>query len=291
MSRRRFLPAPIVAAMHAVSDALERPWPLPEMAAQAGLSSYHFHRLFRGALAETPASFVERLRLERAALLLLVADAPITELAWDVGFRNPETFARRFRARFGVAARDYRRCQLELFSRLGLGVGEDPGGPGAIELRHLPRMTFGIRCSIGEDEGFVFDPDAEPWRDWSIGTGIERIGITLDFPGITPPGRVRQEWGIRMQVDDGCGERIPRIVGDGLYATLAVSGHGPVPPTVYQRLFVRTMAGRYRVRPGGILELHRGDRVMVHQPVSDTKEVWSDVRVRASDRQAGSRGL
>ena len=123
--------------------------------------------MFHEATGETPAEFVERLRLERAALLLLACDEPITELAMDVGFRRPETFARRFRARFGVSARDYRRRQLQLWSELGLDAGEDPlGQPGDIAVERLPESKIEIRRSIGDDDGFTFDSSKAPWSDW-----------------------------------------------------------------------------------------------------------------------------
>ena len=100
-----------------------------------------------------------------------------------------------------------------------------------------------------------------------------RIGATLDWPGITPPGQVRQDWGRRLdgrRLADGW---VRRSIGDGPYATLTVKGAGPVPTTIYQRLFVWAMAGRYRLRPGPILEIQQGDEVVVHQPVSDAREV------------------
>jgi transcriptional regulator GlxA family with amidase domain len=112
MTFRDPLPEPVVRAMDAAERLLGEPIGLNDLARAAGLSRFHFHRVFRHAVAEPAAAFVERLRLERAALLLLAGEIPITELAWEVGFRNPETFARRFRARFEVTARDYRRHQL-----------------------------------------------------------------------------------------------------------------------------------------------------------------------------------
>ena len=97
--------------------------------------------------------------------MLLASEEPITELAMDVGFRRPETFARRFRGHFGVSARDYRRRQIELWSELGLDAGEDPlGDPGEIEVVLLPESKIEVQRCIGEDEGFSFDPARAPWK-------------------------------------------------------------------------------------------------------------------------------
>lgn len=260
MAKRTWLPAAIVQVIDRVEARLEEPWLLEAMADEACFSAFHFHRLFLEATGERPAAFVERLRLERAALMLLASEEPITELAMDVGFRRPETFARRFRNRFDTSARDYRRRQIELWSELGLDAGEDPlGEPGDIAVTRLPESIIEVRRSVGEDEGFTFDPADAPWSEWEC-AGANRIGATLDWPGITPPGRVRQDWGRCLggrRLSEGW---VRRTIGGGLYATLPAEGTGPVSPTVYQRLLVWSMAGRYRLPPGPILEVQQETR-------------------------------
>lgn len=269
--------------MDRVEARLAESWPLDRIAQEAGFSPFHFHRTFRAAVGETPTDFIERLRLERAALLLLASEEPITHLAMDVGYGRPETFARRFRARFSVSARDYRSHQMQLWSELGLDAGKDPlGEPGEIVVTHLPESKIEVRRSRGEDEGFTFDPDQPPWSDWDrpdartakpvTTAATDRFGLTLDWPGITPPGFVRQDWGRVFDghtVSDGW---VARSIGGGTYASLHVPGTGPVPPTIYQRLYVWSMAGRYRLRPGPILECFHDQAIIVHQPVRDTEE-------------------
>lgn len=274
MGKRRWIPEAIVQVVDRVEAELAEPWTLERMASEARFSDFHFHRMFRSATGETPAAFIERLRLERAALMLLASEDAITELAMDVGFRRPETFARRFRARFEVSARDYRKEQIRLWSELGLDAGEDPlGRPGEIRVAPLPRFRVELRRSVGDDEGFCFDPSATPWSEWNgAGANAKRLGLMLDWPGITPPGFVRQDWARRLDghaTEEGW---VRRSVEGGLYATLRSPGCGPVAPTVYQRLFVWSMAGRYRLRPGPIVEIQDQDGIVVHQPVCDTRE-------------------
>ncbi len=90
ISEVRWLEPAFVHTTDRVEAELHRAWSLADMAEVTGYSPFHFHRAFRAAVGETPTAFVERLRLERAALLLLASDTPITHLAWDVGFRNPD---------------------------------------------------------------------------------------------------------------------------------------------------------------------------------------------------------
>ncbi len=277
MFERVWLPEVVVQLIDRVESRLDQPWSLDRMADEARFSSFHFHRMFREATGETPAAFVERLRLERAALLLLACERPITELALETGFRRPETFARRFRTRFGVSARDYRRKQIELWRELGLDAGKDPlGPPGRIRLEHLPEMTIEVRRCLGEDEGFVFDDETPPWSRWECQPGV-RVGALLDWPGITPPGLVRQDWGRCLEGRPLTGGWVRRVVGGGFYATLSSEAPGPVHPTIHQRLFVWSMDGRHRLRPGAILEIERDGCLQVCQPVVDLQtatDLW-----------------
>ncbi len=82
---------------------------LATLAAEAGLSPHHFHRMFRGLTGETPKQYCQRLRLERAAYRLLVfGGKSIFDVALDCGYVNHETFTRAFGKRFGVSPREYR---------------------------------------------------------------------------------------------------------------------------------------------------------------------------------------
>lgn len=136
----------------------------------------------------------------------------------------------------------------------------------------MATSTVEVRRSVGADEGFCFDPTVSPWSGWDQASD-QRLGATLDWPGITPPGHVRQDWGRPLEGRRLADRWVRRSIGSGLFATLSVRGMGPVPPTLHQRLFVWAMAGQHRLRPGAILEVQDGDEVTVFQPVTDTGEV------------------
>ena len=88
---------------------------LSELAEAAMFSPYHFHRLFRAMVGETPNQFVQRVRLEKAAALLLNNLArSITEVALECGFSSSATFARAFRDKFGLTASEWRDCKGQI---------------------------------------------------------------------------------------------------------------------------------------------------------------------------------
>lgn len=102
------------ARINRVLDHIERhldqPLPLRELSKVASFSPYHFHRIFSAMVGETLNAFIGRLRLERAASRLLhVPEQPITDVALDYGFSSSATFARAFKAHFGVSASEWRK--------------------------------------------------------------------------------------------------------------------------------------------------------------------------------------
>ena len=92
-----------------VRDHLAEDLPLERLARIGHLSLFHFHRVFRAVTDETLAAFVQRLRLERAAVALIHhADQSVLAVALDHGFMSAAGFARAFRAHFGTTATAWR---------------------------------------------------------------------------------------------------------------------------------------------------------------------------------------
>ena len=82
---------------------------LDELAAQSGLSKFHFHRLFKRALGVSPAHYQLKLRMDEARRLLRETSRSVVNVALDVGYTNPSHFAKLFRRETGLAPSDYRR--------------------------------------------------------------------------------------------------------------------------------------------------------------------------------------
>lgn len=94
---------------HAASDIQ-----LKDVAVQANLSLYHFHRVFKSLTGDTTKEFLTRLRLEKAALKLKHTPHDIGQIAVDCGYKNHETFTRAFKDYFGLTPNDYRHTIAEL---------------------------------------------------------------------------------------------------------------------------------------------------------------------------------
>lgn len=81
-----------------------------QAARQAGLSPFHFLRLFGNVLGVTPHQYLVRSRLRHAARLLADDDRPITAVASDVGFNDLSNFVRTFHRAAGTSPRQFRRA-------------------------------------------------------------------------------------------------------------------------------------------------------------------------------------
>ena len=113
-------PKPMKAAMRdrrrAVETALwidahsHRPIDLEDAAAQAGISPFHFLRLFSDVLGVTPHQYLVRSRLRHAARRLADDDSPITDIAYDVGFGDLSNFVRTFHRAAGVSPLRFRQA-------------------------------------------------------------------------------------------------------------------------------------------------------------------------------------
>jgi AraC-like DNA-binding protein len=86
------------------------PMDLDRTAKDAGLSPFHFLRLFARVLGVTPHQYLIRSRLRRAARLLAEDARPITDVAFDVGFGDLSNFVRTFHRAAGVSPRGFRRA-------------------------------------------------------------------------------------------------------------------------------------------------------------------------------------
>jgi hypothetical protein len=81
---------------------------------QACLSEFHFHRLFRTTLGETPHDFLTRLRMDRAKQMM-AAQRTVTEVCFEVGYGSLGSFSSKFRSQFGRSPAEFQREVRRIF--------------------------------------------------------------------------------------------------------------------------------------------------------------------------------
>jgi len=101
--------ARINKVMDYVERHIDQPVNLNILADIAHFSPFHFHRIFTLLVNETPADFIQRIRIEKAAQCLKEDQLKtISEIAYDCGFSSNAVFSRTFRKHFGMSAKEFR---------------------------------------------------------------------------------------------------------------------------------------------------------------------------------------
>lgn len=92
-----------------VEASLDQPLAIGDLAAAAGLSAFHFTRMFRRSAGVSPHAFVNGRRIARAKSLLEDGSLPLAEIALACGFSSQSHFTARFREAVGVTPGQYAR--------------------------------------------------------------------------------------------------------------------------------------------------------------------------------------
>ena len=98
----------VLGGMQLLNNDLAHAWTLSELAFKLHIDRSYLVRLFRAHTGLPPMAYLHQRRLERAAQALIYTPATVTEISRAVGWPDPNVFARRFRARFGMSASQYR---------------------------------------------------------------------------------------------------------------------------------------------------------------------------------------
>ena len=204
-SRSR-VPDELARVLFHIQSHLDGDLSLRTLARVSHVSPFHFHRTFRALVGETVKGYVQRVRLERSAIRLLLHRAPVLDVGLDSGFRNHETFCRAFKKRFGVSPRSYRRSlPVAAHDKQRGGRALDESGP-AFKLsksRVVELAETHLAClrHVGPYEKVP----AGLWdrlTAWAERAGVPGprvlFGIAHDAPGITAPSRLRFDAGLRI---------------------------------------------------------------------------------------------
>lgn len=95
-------------AVASISHALGHEPDVAELAREAGMSEYHFIRVFRAHVGMTPRQYIISARMTHARYLLKTTTLTIAEIAALVGYRSESMFSATFRRLYATTPRAYR---------------------------------------------------------------------------------------------------------------------------------------------------------------------------------------
>jgi len=180
-------------ACERIASAEEAP-ALKALAQSAGLSPFHFHRVFKKVAGVTPKAFAAQMRARRAAERLTTAGT-VTEAIYDAGFNSSSRFYETATARLGMTPTEVRRGGEGAKIRFAVGesflgavlvaatekgvcaimLGDDPDALARALQDRFPRAEL-----IGGDEKFE--------RTVAVVVGLveapgQRVDLPLDIRG------------------------------------------------------------------------------------------------------------
>ena len=248
---------------------------LEALAQRFGYSPYHFHRVFKEAVGETPRQYVQRLRIEKAAYLLLITTDSVLDISLTTGFRNPETLARAFRKAFGTSPSTYRKEGRHI-QRQRIEQNRDFRGNNCVlsDVRYESLRPMALLCirNIGDywDIPRSFSKEDRLWNRlvaWAderkVRTNRIPIGLYHDDPTVTRSESLRCDACIPIEskVAAGNGIRCYDFTG-GPYGVIEHTGPATTIDQAFRRLAdsVRS-SGRYEFRDGPAVEIERDTEI------------------------------
>lgn len=219
-------------ALDYIESNLGKQMTLEELADVASFSKFHFNRIFHSVVRETPFQFILRVRIEKAATLILTNKREsISDIAFKCGFSDISVFSRNFKSYFNITASQYRtghskNSNLSQQDRKRNQTDEKPTVylcpelktikwrtnmklNKSIEVRELPKMTVAYIRHIGPYKGDdkLFENIWNRLFSWAGPRGLiggkdfKSLVIYHDDPNVTIEDKLRMSVCISVPPD------------------------------------------------------------------------------------------
>lgn len=231
-------------AVSFIEQNLDQQIDLALLAKKAFYSPFHFHRVFSTLVKETPAQFINRLRIEAiASQLLKLEDNSLSDLSMKYGFQNLSSFSRAFKKHYGMSATEFGNLNMETFSKIRKTESKN-GQPEIrvehyfwnikqikdwmvmntkIEVKQMPEFHLASMRHVGEFD--QIGPVYEKLFRWAGPKGLlgnpnfKTATVYHDDPSVTDVSKLRQSAGITVEnMIQAEGEILPLLIAAGKYA-------------------------------------------------------------------------
>ena len=256
----------------------------------AGLSPFHFHRIFTAVAGETLFGFVQRLRIERAAVALRDhPDRHVIDVALDHGFSSAAGFARAFRARFGMTATAWRaggaerwRARERRASKTDQASRKDGKATAGWRAHALQQLAEEARMSVTVEVLPAYELACMRYvgpygaagipalwtrlQRWMQARALPmaastRLGVAYDDPSVTAPDRCRYDAGVVVPEGFGFDRWVERVrVAGGRYAVGRFAGSPHQIRAAWDAIFAAWLPGSgYQPDDRPCVEVYRGE--------------------------------
>jgi len=106
--KREIVDKRIIRIVRYIRENIDLNININELASICYLTNDHFIRLFKKEMQCTPIQYINRKKIEKAQLMLLISEKSIKDIAYDLSFDNISYFYRLFKRMTGIAPNQYR---------------------------------------------------------------------------------------------------------------------------------------------------------------------------------------
>lgn len=218
----------INGAVDYINSHLHEPINLYDLANAVHISGFHFHRIFKAFLGESPGEYIQRLRLEKAVFKLQTTQLTLSEIADHTGYQSPHALSKAFKKRFGISPSAYRKQP----SDLTIAIDEPeflPVNPEIKVVQTLRVMTLRVENPYLKKDAYI-----RAWKKLTRFMGVNGIpdnedqyfSLSRDISTITLPEQCRVYVcvGSPSNKTQPQGEFGEQVLGGGLYAVFRYEG-------------------------------------------------------------------
>ncbi|MFC2113746.1 GyrI-like domain-containing protein [Bacteroidota bacterium] len=215
-----------------IHEHLDEKLELDHLAQISNFSSFHFHRIMKAYLREPLGSYVQRVRLDKAANSLLYTTEAINDIAFKFGYESHASFSKAFKKRFSCSPSEFREQSASIkietnFVQLNKSI-----------------TTMELKCKIKhiKPQKVIYVTTIGPYNGGGIGDAWEKVcsfakqkklfgfntqfyGISHDDPKITEEDKLRYDACVTVRKDANPeGEIGYKVVEGGKYAIFRHKG-------------------------------------------------------------------
>ncbi len=167
---------------------------LSDLADVAGISAFHFHRIFKAIMNESPGDYIQRLRLEKAAFKLQTTKLPLADIAEQTGYQSLAALSKAFKKRFYISPSVYRNKPVDFAIPLSRPIDKIALEPDLRVLTAKELLCLRVTNPFKDADAFI-----HTWNkllnlvaaDGVPGSDYEYFCLSRDISTITHPENYR----------------------------------------------------------------------------------------------------
>ena len=244
MTNRSYYQEQINKALAYIYAHLNEPLSVRQLAVQSNFSQFHFIRIFKSLMDESPYDTILRLRLEKSVFMLKYhKQKSISSIAFDCGFPSPENFSRQFRQRYKLSPSGFRKDKTLHNSKIYQERHDNdfylsyersrqtPDKEFDVVIESLPQMPIAFVRAIFGADGSGLVAKYEELMDWVKKNAIpfqgekRRFGMSIDNIEVTPASKYRYDFAIHAAHKYPLEKGIEQgVIPEAQYATVHCKG-------------------------------------------------------------------